>query len=116
MARLQAHDETMNELGYQDIMAIETQGPIAPRRDWHPGTADRGIVMFERMLLREMERVQQGLDPIAVIRDPGQVIDTSYEFFRQHWTERLTQVVPAGVPMYARPGTQRGLAVAGAPA
>ena len=94
----------MNELGYQDIMAIETQGGIAPRPDWHLATADRGIVLFERMLLREMDRVQEGHDPIGVVREPNGVIDTIYEFFREHWYERMTQVAPAGVQAYARAG------------
>jgi hypothetical protein len=91
----------MNELGYQDIMAIETQGGTAPRPDWRLGTADRGIVLFEQMLLREMDRVQQGHDPIGVPRDASQVIETNYEFFRDRWHERLTQVVPAGEQVYA---------------
>jgi hypothetical protein len=59
-------------------------------------------VLFERMLLREIDRVQAGHDPVAVVRDPRQVIDTNYEFFRQSWQERMTQVAPAGVQMYAR--------------
>src|SRR5581483_2994583 len=94
----------MNELGYQDIMAIETQGGIAPRPEWRLGTADRGIVMFEQMLLREMDRVRDGHEPIAVSRDPDEVIDTSYDFFLDRWHERLTQVVPAGVQVFARNG------------
>ena len=92
----------MNELGYQDITAIETQGAIAPRLDWRLATADRGIVLFERMLLREMDRVQEGRDPIGVIREPNQIIETNYEFFRERWHERLTQVIPQGVQMYAQ--------------
>ena len=71
--------------------------------------------MYEQMLLREMDRVQQGEDPIAVVRQPGEVIDTNYEHFRQNWNERLAQVYPAGVQQYARPGNQRSTALAGAP-
>ncbi|HZT06119.1 MAG TPA: Rieske 2Fe-2S domain-containing protein [Chloroflexota bacterium] len=92
----------MNQLGYQDIMAIETQGGIAPRDNWRLGTADRGIVLFEQMLLREIDRVRDGKDPVAVVRNPDDVIDTAYEFFRDRWHERLTQVVPAGVQVFAR--------------
>jgi 5,5'-dehydrodivanillate O-demethylase len=92
----------MNELGYQDIMAIETQGGIAPRPDWHLATSDRGIVLFERMLLREMDRVEEGHDPLGVVRDSNQAIDTHYEYFRQQWHDRLTQVVPQGVQVYAQ--------------
>jgi 5,5'-dehydrodivanillate O-demethylase len=96
----------MKVLGHQDIMAIETQGPLAPRPNWHLATADRGIVMYERMLLREMDRVQEGQDPMAVTRQSGEVIDTAYEHFRQNWADRLAQVYPAGVQQYARPGSQ----------
>src|SRR5437667_7246322 len=105
----------MKVLGHQDIMAIETQGPLAPRPSWHLATADRGIVMYERMLLREMDQVEAGHDPIAVLREPGDVVETAYEHFRQNWNERLAQVYPAGVQQYAKPGSQRQERV-GAPA
>jgi 5,5'-dehydrodivanillate O-demethylase len=71
-----------NKLRFQDVMAIETQGTIADRTAWHPGTADRGVALFERMVLREMDRVQTGFDPIGVSRDPNLVVDTKYEAFR----------------------------------
>jgi hypothetical protein len=72
----------MNKLRYQDIMAIETQGLISPREAWHPATGDRGVVLYERMLLREMDRVAAGHDPVGVTRDPNVVIDTNFEFYR----------------------------------
>jgi len=93
----------MNELGYQDIMAIETQGGIAPRPNWRLGTADRAIVLFEQMMLREMDRVQAGHDPIALPRDGNNVLETSYDFFRENWHERMTQVAPAGEQVFSTP-------------
>jgi 5,5'-dehydrodivanillate O-demethylase len=96
-----AHPEVryfMDQLTGQDVMAIETQGGIAPRTDWRVATGDRGVVLFDRMLLREMDRVQEGLDPFGVVRDPNQVIDTNFEFFQQ-------LVGRLGQP-YARQGIQ----------
>jgi 5,5'-dehydrodivanillate O-demethylase oxygenase subunit len=62
----------MDVLRFQDVMAIETQGPIHDRQNERLGTADRGVVLLREMLKREIEKVQQGLDPIGVVRDPNQ--------------------------------------------
>jgi 5,5'-dehydrodivanillate O-demethylase len=56
----------------QDHMAWETQGPIADRSVERLATSDRGIVMYRNVLKREIEKVQAGLDPLAVVRDPNQ--------------------------------------------
>lgn len=68
----------LNEVQAQDHMAWETQGPIADRTRERLATSDRGIVMLREMMKREIARVQQGLDPKGVVRDPAQngVIDT----------------------------------------
>ncbi len=68
----------MDEVNAQDYMAWETQGPIADRTQERLGTADQGIVMLREMLKKEIEKVQKGLDPRGVIRDPAQdkIIDT----------------------------------------
>ena len=55
----------------QDRMAWETQGAIFDRREEHLGASDRGIVMFRTLLAEQIEVVQQGGDPIALIRDPA---------------------------------------------
>jgi len=65
----------------QDVMAIETQGGVTSRHNWRLGTGDRGVMLYERMLQREMERVQQGHDPHGVAREPDLVIDTNCEAF-----------------------------------
>src|SRR5262249_741202 len=36
----------------------------------HLGASDRGVVLFRQMLRQQIERVQQGLDPLGIIRDP----------------------------------------------
>ncbi len=96
----------MNQLTYQDVMAIETQGPVAPRPNWRVATSDRGVVLFEQMLLREMDRVQAGHDPLGVIRDPAQVIDTNFEFYRSKGAR--TEGGGHGVLADARNGAQVG--------
>jgi len=62
-------------------------------------TADRGIVLLRNMLRREIAKVQQGLDPIGVIRDPAQaVINTHPETLMDNRPRWLT---PNGVRMFA---------------
>jgi 5,5'-dehydrodivanillate O-demethylase len=78
----------------QDLMALETQGPIADRTSERLATSDRGIVLFRSILKREIEKVQQGLDPLGVIRDPEQPpIDT----YMQNWVDMIQQFPPAHV-------------------
>jgi 5,5'-dehydrodivanillate O-demethylase len=62
----------------QDHMAWETQGPISDRTHERLATADRGIVMLREMMMRELDKVENGFDPLGVIRDPAKntVIDT----------------------------------------
>lgn len=66
------------EVQAQDHMAWETQGPLANRSVERLATSDRGVIMLREMLKREIERVQKGLDPKGVVRDPAQdmMIDT----------------------------------------
>ena len=62
----------------QDHMAWETQGAISNRTAEHLGGSDRGIILYRHMLKDNMEKVRQGLDPLAVVRDPDhEIIDTN---------------------------------------
>ncbi len=71
----------MSQGQMQDHMAWETQGPIADRTVERLATTDRGVIMYREMLEREIRRVQEGLDPIGVIRDPNHpMIETSMEW------------------------------------
>jgi 5,5'-dehydrodivanillate O-demethylase len=36
------------------------------------GVGDEGIIELRKLLREQIERVQQGLDPLGVIRDPAQ--------------------------------------------
>ncbi len=55
----------------QDIMAWVTQGRIADRTKECLGASDKGIALYRRILLRELERMESGKDPLGVIRDPA---------------------------------------------
>jgi 5,5'-dehydrodivanillate O-demethylase oxygenase subunit len=77
----------------QDHMVWETPGPIADRTRERLATSDRGIVMLREIMMREIRKVQQGSDPIGLIRDPGQnvMIDTKL-------TESLEEMKARGQP------------------
>ncbi|MCW5764971.1 MAG: Rieske 2Fe-2S domain-containing protein [Phycisphaeraceae bacterium] len=55
----------------QDIMACVSQGPIADRTREILGSSDAGIALYRRMLLEQVDRVSQGLDPLGTVRDPA---------------------------------------------
>lgn len=70
----------MDEVDAQDFMAWETQGPVADRTRERLATSDHGVVMYRRMVMREIDKVRQNLDPMNVIRDPDHsIIDTKFE-------------------------------------
>jgi 5,5'-dehydrodivanillate O-demethylase len=54
----------------QDRMAWETQGAIFDRTQENLGASDRGITMYRKMLRDQIKIVQQGGEPLGVIRDP----------------------------------------------
>lgn len=62
----------MNTFMSQDAMAVETQGEIASRNTETLGQSDKGIIMFRRMLREQIEAVQNGNDPIALVRDESE--------------------------------------------
>jgi 5,5'-dehydrodivanillate O-demethylase len=55
-----------------DTMAWETQGPLYDRATEHLGASDRGIVLFRRLLREQIEIVERGGEPMALVRDPAQ--------------------------------------------
>jgi len=63
----------------QDHMARETQGPIADRTRERLTSSDRGVILLREVMMREIAKLQQGQDPMGVIRDPRQnatMVDT----------------------------------------
>jgi 5,5'-dehydrodivanillate O-demethylase oxygenase subunit len=64
-------DPIRDNIDSQDVMAWISQGRIYDRSDEMLGTTDRGIILFRKMLEREMKKVEAGQDPINVFRDPN---------------------------------------------
>jgi 5,5'-dehydrodivanillate O-demethylase len=83
----------MDAVQAQDHMAWETQGPIYDRSRERLTSSDRGILLFREVMMREMAKVHQGLDPMGVVRDPAQnpMIDT-------HLMESIAQITEDRAP------------------
>ena len=75
-------DFLVEMLDAQDVMAWVTQGPVAKRELERLGTTDRGVIMFRKMLEREIDRVAAGHDPMGVIRKPED--NTVIELHTEH--------------------------------
>jgi 5,5'-dehydrodivanillate O-demethylase oxygenase subunit len=73
----------------QDIMAWETQGPVADRSRESLGWSDSGVTMYRKMLKREMKKVEAGEDPMNVFRDGADnaVIELPLEKFKEHFSD-----------------------------
>ncbi|MFC7661395.1 hypothetical protein ACFQV8_40445 [Pseudonocardia benzenivorans] len=50
-------------------MAWSSQGPIADRSREHLGKSDIGVVMLRRLFQEQLDLVQEGGDPLGVVRD-----------------------------------------------
>ena len=77
---------------WEDEAIMGTQGPeernFMPDFDkWRIATTDRGVVLMHDLWKEQIERVQQGLDPVGIIRDgsddlipvPGEVRHMSWD-------------------------------------
>jgi 5,5'-dehydrodivanillate O-demethylase len=53
----------------QDIMAWITQGTIADRTLENLGASDKGVATYRKVLRREMKKIEQGQDPMGIVRD-----------------------------------------------
>ena len=53
----------------QDMMAWISQGVIADRTLENLGASDKGIAIYRRMLRREIKKMEQGQDPMGIVRD-----------------------------------------------
>ena len=79
----------------QDILVWITQGVIADREQERLGTSDKGIVQYRQMLKREIEKLEQGIDPIGIIRDVNKngIIELPTEKERNHFSESFANLV-----------------------
>jgi 5,5'-dehydrodivanillate O-demethylase len=55
----------------QDMMVWVTQGGISDRTTERLGTTDKGVILYRGLLEEQIEKVQRGEDPMAVVRDPA---------------------------------------------
>jgi 5,5'-dehydrodivanillate O-demethylase len=63
----------------QDVMAWVTQGPIAKRELEKLAWTDRGVILFRKILERELKKLERGEDPMGVIRTPVDRIELHVE-------------------------------------
>ncbi|HZT06339.1 MAG TPA: Rieske 2Fe-2S domain-containing protein [Chloroflexota bacterium] len=61
----------MDEIAFQDLAVMESQGRVSARPEWRMAASDRGLALFHELLLREMAAVERGVDPMGVARRPG---------------------------------------------
>jgi 5,5'-dehydrodivanillate O-demethylase len=52
-------------------MVMFTQGDIADRSLENLAPSDRGVVLYRRVLLEQLERIARGEEPLGVVRDPA---------------------------------------------
>jgi len=65
-----SRDYDLSMVSAQDSMAWETQGPVTDRTQERLGVEDEGIIILRKLLKEQIENVQNGRDPIGMIRDP----------------------------------------------
>ena len=58
-----------DNLNGQDMMVMLTQGVIADRSLETLGESDRGVVLYRRVLLDQIDRIARGEEPMGVVRD-----------------------------------------------
>ena len=84
--------ESFNGLGLNfqahDIVATESPGPIQDRTQEHLATSDRAIGAARKLLVNAIRDVQEGKDPLHVVRDPSKN--------RFNHLVAMTEVIPAG--------------------
>jgi len=54
----------------QDELAWIGQGPVTDRATEHLTTSDKGILLYRKLINENLEKVERGEDPMAVIREP----------------------------------------------
>jgi phthalate 4,5-dioxygenase oxygenase subunit len=83
-----------------DRFAVESQGEIADRTIEHLGTPDRAVTAMRRVMLRAIDDVEAGREPLMAHRDEhnplaelvtlGETIPTTMDL-RALWRERVTK-------------------------
>jgi 5,5'-dehydrodivanillate O-demethylase len=63
---------SLDTVNGQDFMAWTMQGEIMDRTKERLGDSDRGIIAYRQLIRDQIERVEAGLTPINVFRDPAE--------------------------------------------
>jgi hypothetical protein len=100
--REEMRSETFIGLGrsftVHDTWATESQGPISDRGAERLGYTDRGVVFMRRLMLQAIKDVEEGREPLGVVRSPeanrfpdlvarDDVLDSGVPW-RDHWKEQ----------------------------
>ncbi|HEX4195520.1 MAG TPA: hypothetical protein VHY80_20595, partial [Stellaceae bacterium] len=56
----------------QDMTAWVGQGPISDRTREHLATSDRGVALYHKLLMEQMDAIERGEEPMALVRDPSE--------------------------------------------
>jgi hypothetical protein len=48
------------------------QGPISDRPNEHLTAIDQGVILYHKLLLENAKKVENGEDPMGIIRDPAE--------------------------------------------
>ncbi|MCY4581569.1 MAG: Rieske 2Fe-2S domain-containing protein [Chloroflexi bacterium] len=57
------------DVSHQDEAAWVGQGPISDRTREHLATSDKGVILYHRLLMENVQKVERGEDPMFTIRD-----------------------------------------------
>ncbi len=70
-----------------DLTIFIAQGAIADRTNERLGTSDAGVVLLRKVFREQLEKIERGDDPMAVVRDPARnrIIDVPREH-KAHYT------------------------------
>ena len=81
----------MTSFASQDMMAWETQGAVFDRSRENLGAADRGITLYRKMLREQIKVVQDGGEPLGLIRDPEKNRIVRFDVSRGQAKEEYTR-------------------------
>jgi 5,5'-dehydrodivanillate O-demethylase len=84
---IQRYEHRMDTFAGQDGMAWETQGPLTNRECEHLSVSDAGIIMFRKMLDKQITVAAEGGDPIGVLRHPHDIVNFKVQRESRHTGE-----------------------------
>ena len=84
----------------QDAMVTISQGPVTDHALENLGESDRGVALYRKVLIEQMERVERGEDPLGVVRDPAKNEPYIRLPMERHWTYGLAGVQNSAIHMF----------------